>query len=255
MSEPWRLLDLRVTDPYDNQPIKEVLLTALKRNLIPNTLCFSVPRRYVWIGQRVNVEKRVNLEYCRREKIPVIRGILGGRGACTFDGDIIEYSLVSRNRIDFELVMNCIVKGLRLMGLEAELRPRSNDILVKGKKISGNAAVSSLVGGDVIVDFNYDLSEKALLSPPELYANKEASNIREWVTSIRAELGREVPLSEVVSALKEGFETGLQVEFDVTNSFTEAEEQILESLREKYRSEEWLKYGKWSPIKDYWRPK
>ena len=74
------------------------------------------------------------------------------------------------------------------------------------------------------------------------------------MTRLKAELGREVAFNEIVSALRRGFEDVLQVEFEVSNSLTEAEERILEDLRVKYHSEEWLKYGKWSPVKDYWRP-
>ncbi|GAI69818.1 unnamed protein product, partial [marine sediment metagenome] len=28
---------------------------------------------------------------------------------------------------------------------------------------------------------------------------------------------------------------------------------IMDELEAKYRSDEWTKYGRWSPVKEYWR--
>ena len=259
MSESWRLLDLGLSDPYAVEPMKEVLLTAVKRNLIPDTLCFCMPERFVYVSKHANVRKRVNLEYCRDEGISIIRDIGGGRGASVFDGDILQYNLVSKGKLVNSKLMNCVTKGLQFMELEAEVKPNSNDILVNGKKVSGNTFLLRggfiVFGGTVIMDFNYDFCEKALLSPPELFVNKKAKSHSEWVTTLNIERGREVSYSEVTSALRKGFESVLQVDFDVLNSLTEAEKKILEGFQEKYRSEEWTKYGRWSPVKDYWRPK
>ncbi len=142
------------------------------------------------------------------------------------------------------------------MGLEAYPRTGANDVLVAGKKISGNS-MDYIQGvftasGSIISDFDYDFCENALLPLPELFANKEAKSHREWVTTIKAVLGREVSYDEVVSALRLGFEDVLQIEFDLSNSLTDEEAQILEELKVKYQSAQWLKKGKWSPIKDYW---
>jgi len=187
---------------------------------------------------------------------------LGDHGAAVFDGDTLDTNLVLRGDptvYNPRLGKKCIVTGLRFMGLEAVLS-KSNDVLVKGKKISGSASRFSpneffVFAANVIVDFNYDLCESTLLPFPKSFANKEAKSHREWVTTLKVELGREVSFSEVSSAIKKGFETVLQVEFDMADAITEAEKQILEGIQEKYHSESWVKYGKWSPIKDYWRPK
>ena len=247
-------------DPYEGEPIKEVLIKALKRGLIPETLCFFVLRRCVCIGRGSSLKEKVNLEYCRKEGIPIIRIITGGGGA-SHDGDVLQCILVSKgkpSKDSIRLSRNFIAEGLQVMGLEPELRPRSNDILMKGRKISGTGDIFtggiSYSVGVLIVDFNYDLCEKVLLPVPETFLNKEANSHREWITTLKAQLGREVSFSEVISDIKEVFETELQIEFKIENSLTEAETQIFEELQEKYRSEEWTKTGRWSPVKDYWRP-
>lgn len=247
MSELWRLLDLGVTEPYDNWINRETLLVAIKRNLIPNTVCFQIPSRHVWVGKQANLEKRVNLEYCSEERIPVVRGPVTN-SVLVYDEDVLDCTAFSR-RPPYDNLINSQIKGLQFMGLEAELKPGSNDIVVNGKKVSGACHLPPLgASGSVTVDFNYDFCEKAIIQIP----NKNMKP-GEGVTTLKAELGRDVSFSEVISALRKGFESVLQAEFEVSKSLTEAEEQIFEGLQEKYRSEEWLKYGRWSPVKDYGR--
>lgn len=261
LTERWRLLDLGVMDPYEAEAITEVLLTALRGSSIQNTLCFRVPRRHVWVGSWSGV----NRDYCRREKIPLVREItgVGSKSTAVFDEDILHYTLVSREHIvndaplNLSRCMDSILKGLQFMGLDARLRTNFNDILVGGKKVSGSVLGLfhgfPLFTGTMIVDFNYDLCENALLYVPRKFADKEAKSHREWVTTLKTQLGREVLFSEVIFALKKGFEAVLQVEFDVSTSLTGAEEEILEDLQVKYRSDEWTRTGRWSPVKDYWR--
>lgn len=259
----WRFLDLGVTDPYESYIIQEVLQKAMKRKIIPNTLYCCIPKKHVWIGPKTNMNKQVNLEYCRKEKITIMRGSLGGKGVGVL-GTTIHYGLASNPTVNgvplnLTLCMQCVAKGLQFMGLDAKIRPQSNDILVNGQKISGNASTLSngffFFTGGVVVDFDFNFCEQAISPIPELFANKEAKSHREWITSLKIQFRREVLYSEVISTIKKGFENILQVEFEVINSLSDVELEILEGLQEKYRSDEWLKFGRWSPVKDYWRPK
>jgi len=252
---------LGVRDQYDSQALHEVLLIALKRGLIPNTLCFTLSERFLYLGKDCKIGN-ANLEYCRKEGIPIVRSPLGSSVA-VFDEGCLMHTIVSRSNaiidtsLDFELLTSCIVKGLNTMGLKTEQRPNSNDIVINHRKISGSSlnVVNDLIAfdGTIFVDFDYDFCENALMPLPEKFVDKKAKSHREWITTVRAELGKQVTFSEVVSALRKGFEAVLQVEFEISTSLTEAEEQILKSLREKYHSEEWIKTGRWSPVKDYWR--
>lgn len=262
MTETWRLLDLGSLDPYESIAAPETLATSIKHKLSSNTLLFHIPRRSVYITFKTHLN-RVNVEYCRREGIPIVRDIEGGSGTVFMqDGDTSLFSLVTDptiHSITMKSFMDSIVNGLQSMGLDPYILPNSNDILLDGKKVSGNGSVVfrgiPIINGTMAIDFDYDFCEKAIMPHPNLFANKEAKSHREWITTLKTQLGRKVSYNEAVSALRLGFESVLGVEFEVSNSLTEAEEQILEDLQEKYQSEEWMKRGKWSPVKDYWRPK
>jgi len=190
--------------------------------------------------------------------IPIARAFQGG--GATLVGGLPGFSLVvntgfSSSKNVNNVLMECIAKAYQSIGLPAKVRPDSNDVLVGEKKIAGTTIQSFgdtlFYGGTITIDFDYELARNILRIPPEKFMDKKAKSVDEWVTSAKVELGREVGFDEIVDALKTGFEEILQVKFKVSTSLSEEVERLIEGLQEKYRSEEWLKTGRWSPVKDY----
>jgi len=244
----WRLLDLGAVNPHENQVMEELLIDARRKNLIPDTLNIRMPGRYVEVGQKASLSE-INLDFCRSEGIPVVReGVLGG--SVHVYGETLPFAVVSREHLNRKTMMACLIESLRVLGLSAHIKQGSNNILTGGKKVAstGDRIIDGVFigGASILSDFDFDFCKKVIKKPKDH---------RGKMTTLRAQLGREVSYDEVVAALKAGFESVLQVEFVVSNSLTEAEEIIIEGLLVKYRSDEWLRYGKWSPVKDYWRPK
>jgi len=144
-----------------------------------------------------------------------------------------------------DLLYKCAIDSLKSLGLEATNPPKTNNVLIDDKKIS----LSSIrIIGDVIafawsiaLDFDYDLAEKTIVSP---------RNMREWVTSLKKELGRTVSVDELRDAIKQGFQQTLEIVFE--DADLSAEELMrIDLLLPKYKSELWLKTGRWSHVKDY----
>jgi len=240
-------------NPYDAQAVSEVLLNSIERGLSPNTLYLSRSEKALYLG-RLGKKSNVNMEYCEGEGIPVIRNHLG-KSEAVLDEDCLLITLIAEKSSinqNVEDLLMCIANGLNTMGLKTEVK--GNDIM-SDKKVAGMSfeLVGDLIAFDgvALIDFDYDFCEMALKPMPEKFINKKASNHREYLTTIKAELDRHVETSEVVSAIQSGFEDGLQVVFEVSNSLTDEENQMLEGLSEKYHSEQWINTGRWSPVKDY----
>lgn len=250
--EMWRLIDLKVADAYTQMAMDEAILTARSEERALNTI-----RLYRWkpsavsIGYFQSVEEEVDLETCKRMGVDVVRRITGG-GAVFHDykGEI-TYSLIAPEGdpkipgdipASYEVICNCIVEALRLLGLEAEFRP-INDILVGGRKISGNAQTRRrgvvLQHGTVLVTCDVKKMFTVLRVSEEKLRDKMIKAVEERVTSIRRELGRSIPFGEVRDALVKGFERGLGIELerDVPSDY---ELQLMKELRERYRSRDWL---------------
>ena len=252
MVERWRLVDTGLNDAYYNMALDEAISIARSRNLVPNTVRF-----YRWepsavsIGYFQSLEEEVDLAACERMGVDYVRRVTGG-GAVYHDRDgeltyalIIneDHRLISKDiQRTYEVLCSGIVEGLRLLGIPAEFKP-INDIVVKGKKISGNAQTRRLnvvhQHGTILRDVNPTVMFTLLKVPSEKIRDKLIKSVEERVTSINKFLNREVSFEELKSALKKGFEKVFEVELEL-GSITSFEHELALKLKaEKYSTRQW----------------
>jgi len=247
----FRLLNLGKIDSFDTQAIYEAVGLAKSSGVISDTIIFCYPSYpIVCIGYHQSLEKDVDLRFCKEHGIPIVRRILGG-GAVLLDGNQLFYQIiVARDNPlipvsveeAYEVLLRGPVEAYRELGIPAEYRA-VNDIQVHGRKISGNGATilddTLILTGNIILDFNYKLMGKTLKVPSEKFRDKIVKTMEEWVTTANKELGRTVNIEEATKALKTGFEKALGITFRY-EKLTKKEKDLLEIVRTKYHSQEWL---------------
>ena len=143
----------------------------------------------VIIGRNQDLEAEVNLEYCRDHGVEVVRRKSGG-GCVYADMNNIMVSYVSR-RGDvseiFERYLSAMTECLRSLGLPAEKSGR-NDILVSGRKVSGNAfhmlPDRSIVHGTLLYSTDFDALETAIRPPVEKLQRHGVASVRQRVTNL-----------------------------------------------------------------------
>ncbi|MGQ9680693.1 MAG: lipoate--protein ligase family protein [Candidatus Bathyarchaeia archaeon] len=248
----WRFIDLKTYDAYTNMAIDEALARSRGENKSSDTL-----RLYMWkpsavtLGYFQSVEDEVDVEACRRLGVDINRRISGGGAVFNSSYGEITYSIVTSEdnpqiphdiSESYRLLCDGIVQGLAILGLESEFKP-VNDIVVKGRKISGNAQIrrygAILHHGTILVDFNAREMFAVLKVSQEKLKDKMVKQAEERVTTIRRELGREVSFEEVRKALYEGFKRSLGVELKA-EGLTRYEEELSQVYRKKYASSEWI---------------
>jgi lipoate-protein ligase A len=157
---------------------------------------------YVCIGFHQDVEQEVDLEYCRSHQIPVFRRDLGG-GAVYLDGDQLFFHLIlrkdnpqvpRRKEAFYQKFLQPIVNVYRGVGIAAEYKP-INDVIVGSRKISGTGVgeIGDCVVfvGNLILDFNHDEMARVLKVPDEKFRDKVQKTLKENLTTIRKELGKQ----------------------------------------------------------------
>lgn len=252
MAEEWRLLDTGLRDAFYNMALDEAIAIARARKMVPNTLrFFRWDPSAVSIGYFQSMEEEVDVEVCDRLGIDYVRRRTGG-GAVYHDRDgELTYSLVinedhpliSRDfQKTYETLCSGIVKGLRALGVPAEFKP-INDIVVGGKKISGNAQTRSMnvvhQHGTILRDVNPTLMFTVLKVPSEKIRDKLIKSVEERVTSIKNYLKREVGFEELKDALIRGFEEAFNIRL-IPGEVTSFEEKTAMKLKvEKYSTREW----------------
>lgn len=250
--ENWRLIDLGVAEPYVAQCFYEAVALAVDRGLSPSTIILVQPSSpYVCLGYHQVLEKEIDVEYCKERGLPIIRRSQGG-GAVYLNSDQIFYQVVAGEdsrviprRVDelFERLLRVTVYVYRELGLNAEFKPL-NDVMVNNRKISGNGAGkigrAIVLVGNIILDLDYDSMARVLRIPDEKFRDKMAKSMREWVTSIRRELGYIPPVDEIKKLLVEGYEKILGIKL-IPSEPSEDEMNIFErEVKPKHMSYEWL---------------
>ena len=143
----------------------------------------------VIIGRNQNLEAEVNLEYCRSHEVEVVRRKSGG-GCVYADKNNIMVSYVSR-RGDvsevFDRYMTALTQALRDLGVPAEKSGR-NDIMLDGRKISGNAfhllPDRSIVHGTLLYSTDLEALTEAIKPPVEKLLRHGVESVRQRVLNL-----------------------------------------------------------------------
>lgn len=252
MVEEWRLLDTGVHDAFYNMALDEAVATARSENLVPNTVrFFRWGPSAVSIGYFQSMEEEVDTAACAERGVNYVRRITGG-GAVYHDRDgELTYSmmiseghrLVSRDiQKAYQTLCSGLTHGLRLLGIPVEFKP-INDIIVGGKKISGNAQTRRRgvvhQHGTVLREVDPHLMFTLLKVPSEKIRDKLIKAVEERVTSINDHLGRKVGFEELKGALKEGFEETFKVKLVLGQPIDFEKSLAAKLMAEKYASKEW----------------
>ncbi|MEM3884368.1 MAG: lipoate--protein ligase [Nitrososphaerota archaeon] len=249
----WRLLDLGFADHLMAQTFYEATAKALDEGLVTNTLILVIPKNpYVCIGFHQELEKEVDVEYCKQAGLPIIRRTQGG-GAVYLDSNQLFYQVVARKDDElvpsnverlFEKFLGVTVYVYRKLGLPAEFKP-INDVVVRGKKISGNGAGvfgnnAVILVGNIILDLDYESMCRILRVPDEKFKDKMARSMREWVTSLKNELGYVPELEEIKRLIIEGYRELLGIELEEAGPSKEELEIWENEVKPRHLSAEWL---------------
>ncbi len=140
----WRLIEQKAYPAAMNMAIDHFIYESVASGQLPTI------RFYKWLNSSVSISfyqnsHEINLEACRRHNIDLVRRMTGGR-AVFHDKADFTYSVVAPIRVfnyniktAYKEICFCIIKALKELGIKASLENK-NDIVVGGKKISGNAA-------------------------------------------------------------------------------------------------------------------
>lgn len=144
----------------------------------------------VIIGRNQDLEAEVNLDYCRSNDVKVVRRKSGGGCVYSDMGNIMISYVSGRGQVSevFERYLSALTECLRSLGLDAEKSGR-NDVLVKGRKVSGNAFHQlpdrSIVHGTLLYETDFDALEEAIRPPVEKLERHGIASVRQRVGNLK----------------------------------------------------------------------
>ncbi len=145
----------------------------------------------VIVGRHQLIDKEVNVEYCKEKGIEIYRRKSGG-GAVVADMNNIMFSYITTSdnvSTTYSDYTSRIVKSLRSLGLDASDNSR-NDILIGGRKVSGNSFYHipgrSIVHGTMLYDFDIERMANTLSPSKDKLASHGVTSTKSRVISIKS---------------------------------------------------------------------
>lgn len=194
---------LENNDPYFCLAAEEYLL----KNFTEDIFMLWQSHDTVVVGKHQNLLAEINYRYCRENNIALARRISGG-GTVFHDHGNVNFSFIKNvagpHDISFQRFTEPIRKALKELGVNAETSGR-NDLLVGGKKISGNAehVYKNRVLHHGTLLFNSDLKNlgQAIKVVPGKYQSKAVQSNRSQVANISSSLEKEMGIDEFIRFL------------------------------------------------------
>lgn len=144
----------------------------------------------VIFGRNQLIDNEVNLEYCSKHGIATYRRKSGG-GCVYADMSNIMFSYITKDEnvsFTFNKYINLIVLMLLKMGIQATATGR-NDILIDGRKVSGNAFYhipgKNIVHGTMLYDTNMEHMVGAITPSDGKLVSKGVKSVRQHIALLK----------------------------------------------------------------------
>jgi lipoate---protein ligase len=243
-----RLLDLGTVPPARSQACYHAAAYVLDERTPDTVILVSPSGPYVCVGFHQEVDREVDRAYCREQGLPVLRREVGG-GAVYLDRDqvFIQWifhpdALPEGVEARYRLYVEPLVRTYRALGVEAVYRP-VNDVHVRGRKIGGTGAArigrAEVVVGSLMFDFDRAAMARVLKLSSEKMRDKVVQGLRDYMTTLKDELGRVPDRSEVVELYRRELAAVLGAEL-VPGEWTAEEEARALELDRTLGAEGWL---------------
>lgn len=232
-------------DPAVNLALEEYVLRQSQDG--EDLLLFYINAPSIIIGRHQNTLEEINHEYVEQHGIYVVRRLSGG-GAVYHDLGNLNFSFITSSQPDnfrnFKKFTDPVVKALGKLGVPAELSGR-NDILVDGRKVSGNAqyiSKSRMVShGTLLLDSDLSHVAEALNVQGSKITSKGIKSVRSRVANICEFLSQPMGIEDFRAYLLEQIFEGVHdiPTYPLSDEDWAAVRQLAET---RYRSWDWT-YG------------
>lgn len=198
----------------------------------------------VIFGRNQDMAAEVNVPFCEERGIALVRRKSGGGCVYSDRGNLMVSCITPDTNAAavFARFLGLLAGALSDLGLPAVVTEH-NDILVDGRKVSGNAFYGlpqgSIVHGTMLYDLDVETMERALTPSGEKLARHAVASVRARVRNLRA-FAEGVPQLASCAALRDWLASRLA---DGSRVLTEAELRTIESIEKQYTDPVFL-YGK-----------
>ena len=192
----------------------------------------------VIFGRNQVMLAEVNVDYCEQHHIQYYRRKSGGGCVYADKGNIMTSYITPKVTSDvaFNEFLNKLAEVLRKLGFEA-VKTEHNDILIGGRKVSGNALFqkekASIVHGTLMYDVDIQTLMEAITPSKQKLEKHGIESVRQRVVNLK-ELGLKLSVEELRSHIAKSLCDGEKV-------LTGDEVHEIEKIEQGYYAPEFLR--------------
>lgn len=240
-------------DPYVNLAFENTIFDMFETGqvIIEPTLFLWQNDNTIVIGMNQNPYKECDLCAVEESNVRIARRTTGG-GAVYHDVGNLNYSIfLPSDKFNRENSLDFVVKALQSVEIDAQKNGR-NDIIVDGKKCSGNAFRKGkkilLSHGTLLLDVNLKKMQELLIPNKAKLKKNGVNSIASRVTNL-FEVNHYITLSDIKDALKSSFAKNFcNQHYEFKNEISIKEEMLNEKIA-LFKSKEWV-YSDYSDNSD-----
>ena len=186
----------------------------------------------VIFGRHQVMEQEVNLDFCKTHNISTYRRKSGGGCVYADSGNLMLSYVVHSTHSEqvFQEYLTKIAKILSDLGLNA-VKTEHNDILVDGKKVSGNACYAlktgTIVHGTMLFDVDFQVLQQAITPTEQKLQKHGVKSVRQRVINLR-------PLLQDFSDIHQLSDCFCSKICTETRQLTEADIAIIDNIEQEY---------------------
>lgn len=183
---------------YYNMPSRDIRVNLateeylLQKDFSEPLVLFYIQEPSIIIGRNQNPLEEINVPFVKEKGIVLTRRISGG-GAVYDDLGNVSFSFVSAGTKEdfgnFKEFTQPILKALHEMGAKEAVMSGRNDLLIAGKKFSGNAMYKKkgklFSHGTLMLDVDLEVLPQALQVAKDKIESKGTKSVRSHVTNLK----------------------------------------------------------------------
>ncbi len=228
------------TDPCFNLATEEYVL----KNFDEDSFMLWRNAPSIIVGKHQNTLAEINVDYVKKNNIPVVRRLSGG-GAVFHDLGNLNFTFIRTGMedslIDFRKYTEPILEVMLKLGIAARFEGR-NDLTINGMKFSGNAEHiwknRVLHHGTLLFSAHMPDLAQALNADPLKFSDKAVKSVRSRVTNISEHLKNPMNVMQFAGLIQEyileKYPDARMIELSAGDH-----EKIYELVRSKYNTWEW----------------
>lgn len=192
----------------------------------------------VIFGRSQVLQSEVNVAYCEEQGIQYYRRKSGGGCVYADMGNIMISYITPKTDVQrtFQFYLENLANALQKLGFEA-VTTANNDVLIDGKKVSGNAFYAkpnaSIVHGTLLYDVDFKALQQAITPPVEKLSKHGVQSVRQRVVNLK-ELGFDRSIDELKSYIIHQF-------CEYERALTSDEIKEIEAIEQTYLVPEFIK--------------